>query len=113
MGLSPRRDRQVVRIIGLLKTLVEGGRPTVHQLAARFKTRRETIYRDLHALEAVGYPIVVDEPGRLSRPLHAPEARPPLPPVGRTVQATGANDWTAKQGGPLPPFHAGQTSGRA
>ena len=50
MRLSPRRDRQVVvRILGLLKTLAEGGRPTVHQLAARFKTRRETIYRDLHA----------------------------------------------------------------
>src|SRR2546428_13481981 len=80
MKLSPRRDRQVIRILGLLKTLIEGGRPTVHQLAARFKTRRETIYRDLHALEAVGYPIVGDESGRLSRPRPPPGARPPPPP---------------------------------
>ena len=84
MRLSPRRDRQVIRILGLLKTLIEGGRPTVHQLAARFKTRRETIYRDLHALEAIGYPIVGDESGRLSRPRLAPEARPTLPPVALT-----------------------------
>ena len=90
MTLSPRRDRQVVRILGLLKTLIEGGRPTVHQLAARFKTRRETIYRDLHALEAIGYPIVGDESGRLSRPRLASEARPTLPPVALTRQETAA-----------------------
>ena len=53
-----RRDRQVVRILGILKTLLEGGRPTVYELAARFKTRRETIYRDLRALQDVGYPKV-------------------------------------------------------
>ena len=62
---SARRDRQVVRLLGLLKALAEGGRPSVHQLAARFKTRRETIYRDLRALQAIGYPIVGDEAGLL------------------------------------------------
>ena len=106
MKLSPRRDRQVVRILGLLKTLVEGGRPTVHQLAARFKTRRETIYRDLHTLEAIGYPIVGDESGRLSRPRLAPEARPTLPPVALTRQETAALVWAAKQTGRGQPFHA-------
>ena len=65
---SARRDRQVIRVLGLLKILSEGGHPTVHQLAARFKTRRETIYRDIHTLEAIGYPIVGDESGRLSHP---------------------------------------------
>ena len=55
---AARRDRQVVRLPGLLKTLAEGGRPSVHQLAARFKTRRETIYRDLRALQAVGSPLL-------------------------------------------------------
>ena len=106
MTLSPRRDRQVVRILGLLKTLIEGGRPTVHQLAARFKTRRETIYRDLHALEAIGYPIVGDESGRLSRPRLASEARPTLPPVALTRQETAALVWAAKNAGSRQPFHA-------
>ncbi len=64
---STRRDRQVIRVLGLLQALAEGGHPTIYQLAARFKTRRETIYRDIHALEAIGYAIVGDESGRLSR----------------------------------------------
>src|SRR5438876_3701479 len=106
MRLSARRDRQVVRIVGSLKTLAEGGRPTVHQLAVRFKTRRETIYRDLHALEAVGYPIVGDESGRLSRPRLASEARPTLPPVALTRQETAALVWAAKNAGSRQPFHA-------
>jgi predicted DNA-binding transcriptional regulator YafY len=37
-----RRDRQIVRVLALLN---EGGHPTIRQLAARFHTRRETIYR--------------------------------------------------------------------
>jgi predicted DNA-binding transcriptional regulator YafY len=48
--------------------LAQGGRPTVHELAASFRTRRETIYRDLRALQDAGYPIMGDERGRLSRP---------------------------------------------
>jgi DNA-binding transcriptional ArsR family regulator len=47
------RDRQVVRILGILKMLAEGGRLNVYQLAARFRVRRETIYRDLKALADV------------------------------------------------------------
>jgi predicted DNA-binding transcriptional regulator YafY len=38
-----------VRILGILKILAEGGRPTVYELAGCFKTRRETIYRDIDA----------------------------------------------------------------
>jgi hypothetical protein len=40
-----RRDRQVVRLLAFLKLLKENGHPSVHDLAARFHTRRETIYR--------------------------------------------------------------------
>jgi predicted DNA-binding transcriptional regulator YafY len=72
---SKRRDRQVVRILGILGALLEGGQPTVHSLASRFGTRRETVYRDLRALEEAGYPICGDELGRLSHPRLLPEAR--------------------------------------
>ena len=63
-----RRDKQIVRVLTLLRTLKEGGRPSVHTLAARFHTRRETIYRDLKVLQEVGYPVTGDAEGRLSRP---------------------------------------------
>src|SRR5689334_19296966 len=58
-----RRDRQVVRILGILGTLLEGGHPSVYQLARRFGTRRETIYRDMRALEDAGYPLTGDDQG--------------------------------------------------
>lgn len=103
---SPRRDRQVVRVLGLLKTLTEGGHPTIYQLAARFKTRRETIYRDIHTLEAIGYPILGDESGRLSRPRLAPEARTTLPPVALSPRETAALIWAAKRVGTRQPFAA-------
>src|SRR3982751_2990742 len=63
-----RRDRQIVRILALLRRLTQGRNPTVHELAAEFRTRRETIYRDLRVLQDAGYPLTGDERGRLSRP---------------------------------------------
>ncbi|MBV9085474.1 MAG: WYL domain-containing protein [Acidobacteriaceae bacterium] len=63
-----RRERQIVRILALLRVLGQGRTPTVHDLAAEFRTRRETIYRDLRVLQDAGYPIAGDERGRLSRP---------------------------------------------
>jgi predicted DNA-binding transcriptional regulator YafY len=67
--LDPRRrERQIVRILALLRVLAQGGTPTVHHLAAEFRTRRETIYRDLRVLQDAGYPITGDQRGRLSRP---------------------------------------------
>lgn len=63
-----RRERQIVRILALLRVLGQGRKPTVHKLAAEFRTRRETIYRDLRVLQDAGYPITGDEHGRLSRP---------------------------------------------
>jgi predicted DNA-binding transcriptional regulator YafY len=53
---TKRRDAQMVRILAELGILLEGGLPTVHELAARFHTRRETIYRDLRTLQDAGYP---------------------------------------------------------
>jgi predicted DNA-binding transcriptional regulator YafY len=57
-----------VRVLALLRVLGQGRRPTVHELAAEFRTRRETVYRDLRVLQDAGYPITGDERGRLSRP---------------------------------------------
>lgn len=105
MKRERRRDRQVVRVLGLLKALAEGGHPTVHQLAGRFKTRRETIYRDLHTLEAIGYPIVGDDAGRLSRPRLAAGFRS-APPVPFTRKETAALVWAVKQAGGRQPFGA-------
>ncbi len=101
---SARRDRQVVRILGILKVLAEGGRPTVYELAARFKARRETIYRDLHALEEIGYPIIGDEAGRLSRPRLAPDFRPTTLPVALTRKEVAALVWAVKEAGARQPF---------
>src|SRR3954470_9242067 len=63
-----RRERQIVRILALLRLLAQGHSPTVHELAKEFRTRRETIYRDLRVLQDAGYPIAGDERDRLSRP---------------------------------------------
>ena len=63
-----RRERQIVRVLALLRMLASGRRLSVHELAAAFQTRRETIYRDLRVLQDAGYPIAGDERGRLSRP---------------------------------------------
>jgi predicted DNA-binding transcriptional regulator YafY len=104
---AARRDRQVVRLLTLLRILKEGGRSSVYELAARFHTRRETIYRDLRALQAIGYPIVGDADGRLSHPGLAPEVRATIPPVLLTQQELAALVWATKQAGSKQPFRAG------
>ena len=71
-----RRSRQVIRLLGLLKALQDGERLHVEQLAARFHVRRETVYRDLRALEELGFPIVGDLHGVKSRPRLASRASP-------------------------------------
>jgi len=45
-----RSNRQVVRLRTLPRRLKNGGHPSVHDFAARFHTRRETIYRDLRTV---------------------------------------------------------------
>lgn len=107
---AARRDRQVVRLLTLLRILKEGGRPSIYELAARFHTRRETIYRDLRGLQAIGYPIVGDADGRLSHPSLAPEVRAAIPPVLLTQQELAALVWAAKQAGSKQPFRAGLES---
>ena len=101
---SKRRDRQVVRILGILGALLEGGQPTVQSLAARFGTRRETIYRDLRALEDAGYPISGDESGCLSRPRLLPEARRAAPQVRLTDEEISALLWASRQSAEVSPF---------
>ena len=71
-----RRSRQVIRLLGLLKALQDGERLHVAQLAARFHVRRETVYRDLRALEELGVPIVGDLHGVKSRPRLASRSSP-------------------------------------
>src|SRR3989442_1192588 len=100
-----RRDRQMVRILGLLAALLEGGRPSVRELASRFNRRRETIYRDLRALSDAGYPIVGDENGRLSHPrlldrtVHAVTAR-----IQLTEEEIAALLWAGRHQGPRGPL---------
>src|SRR2546425_8177830 len=81
MSGERRRDRQAVRLLSIFLLLLQGGRLTVHELAARFKTRRETIYRDLRTLGDVGIPIEGDESGRFGPPPPGARQPPRLPPV--------------------------------
>jgi predicted DNA-binding transcriptional regulator YafY len=101
---SLRRDRQVVRILGILGALLEGGQPTIRGLASRFGTRRETIYRDLRALEDAGYPISGDESGRLSHPRLLPEARRHAPHLRLSDEEITALLWASRQTAEKSPF---------
>src|ERR1017187_6386181 len=92
---SKRRDRQVVRVIGILDALLHGTGDSVHDFARRFGTRRETIYRDLRTLEDAGYAVVGDNDGHLSRP-HLLEGRR-TPQVRFTPEELTALDWAAAQ----------------
>jgi proteasome accessory factor B len=101
---SKRRDRQVVRILGILGALLEGGQPSIQQLAARYGTRRETIYRDIRALEDAGYPITGDDHGRLSHPRLLPEARRHAPRLRLTDSEIASLLWASKQAKAGSPF---------
>ena len=94
----------MVRIIALVRILMEGGSQTIYQLAARFKTRRETIYRDLRALQDAGIPVIGDESGRLSRPRIDPAFRKLLPPVPLNAEEVAALLWAVKRTGGRQPF---------
>jgi predicted DNA-binding transcriptional regulator YafY len=95
MPEARRRERQIVRVLGLLGSLLEGGRPSVRELAARFKTRRETIYRDLRVLEDAGYPIAGDERGCMSRPRLAQNPRQTRPEIRLNDQELNALLWAS------------------
>jgi predicted DNA-binding transcriptional regulator YafY len=101
---SKRRDRQVVRILGILGSLLEGSQPTIQSLALRFGTRRETIYRDFRALEEAGYPISGDESGRLSHPRLLPEARRHAPQLRLSDAEIKALLWASLQSAAKSPF---------
>ena len=71
-----RRNRQVIRIVSLMLGLLRGDRLSVPALAAKHAVRRETIYRDLRALEDLGFPITGDIHGYKSRPASGRATRP-------------------------------------
>jgi predicted DNA-binding transcriptional regulator YafY len=102
--VSKRRDRQVVRILGILGALPEGGQPSIKQLASRYGTRRETIYRDIRALEDAGYPVTGDDRGRLSHPRLLPEARRHAPHLKFTDVELTSLLWASMQAGSGSPF---------
>lgn len=87
---SDRRERQIVRVLALLRVLSRGQTPSVHDLAAEFCTRRETIYRDLRVLQDAGYPITGDGRGRLSHPRLLPGTIPEIRFSPQELEALGA-----------------------
>jgi hypothetical protein len=110
MTRTLRRDRQAVRLLSIFLLLLQGSRLTVNELAARFKTRRETIYRDLRTLGDVGIPIEGDESGRLSRPRLAADYRLRFAPVPLTRHEIAALVWAVKESRTLQPFRAALTT---
>lgn len=64
-------------------------------MAQEFGVRRETIYRDLQALESLGFPLVGDEVGRWTRISLDPTF--PVPPVGLTEREGAALMWALGQ----------------
>jgi predicted DNA-binding transcriptional regulator YafY len=84
-------------MLGILKALTEGGRITVQSLAARFRTTRQSIYRDLHGLEAIGIPLVGDRSGGYGGSLRlAPGFRGTLPLAPFSREEAVALAWAAK-----------------
>ena len=101
--IGRRRDAQMVRILAELGILLEGGLPTIRELAARFHTTRETIYRDLRALQDAGYPIT-GEGGLLSRPRLLDRTRQARPAIRFSAPEIDALLWAVGQGGDLNPY---------
>jgi predicted DNA-binding transcriptional regulator YafY len=92
-------------MLGILKALTDGGRVTVPGLAARFRTTRQSIYRDLRGLESLGIPVVGDERGGHGGVLRlAPGFRPALPLAPLTRPELLALAWAAKERGTRQPF---------
>jgi predicted DNA-binding transcriptional regulator YafY len=73
-------------MLGLLRR----ERLSVPALAERHGVRRETIYRDLQALEALGFPITGDIHGYKSRPRLPDGFRVSLMPIPFTIQELAA-----------------------
>lgn len=74
-------------------------------LAARFRTTRQSIYRDLHGLQDVGIPVVGDERGGYGGVLRlTPGFRPALPLAPLTRPELLALAWAAKERGTRQPF---------
>ena len=103
---TARRDRQVIRILGIVRALSQGERLTLRQLQARFSASRETIYRDVKTIQAIGYPVMGDEAGRVFPLRLDPGFRGSAPTVPLTRQEVAALMWAVKQVGTHQPFRA-------
>jgi predicted DNA-binding transcriptional regulator YafY len=85
-----RRNRQVIRMVSLMLGLLRGDRLTVPALAERHRVRKETIYRDLRALEDLGFPITGDIHGYKSRPRLREGYQAKLMPIPFTIPELAA-----------------------
>jgi len=57
MGIK-KQYSQAARVQGILRTLAIRHGITIGELAEEFGVTKRTLYRDLRALEAAGYPIL-------------------------------------------------------
>lgn len=85
-----RRNRQVIRMVSLMLGLLRGDRLTVPALAEKHHVRKETIYRDLRALEDLGFPITGDIHGYKSRPRLREGYQAKLMPIPFTIPELAA-----------------------
>lgn len=85
-----RRNRQVIRMVSLMLGLLRGDRLTVPALAEKHRVRKETIYRDLRDLEALGFPITGDIHGYKSRPRLREGYQAKLMPIPFTIPELAA-----------------------
>lgn len=101
---ASRRDRQVIRLLGIVRALTNCERLTLAELRRRFGASRETIYRDVRAIQTIGYPIEGDERGHLFPLRLSLSARETTPPIPLTRQEVAAVVWAARQTRQNQPF---------
>jgi len=77
-------------MVSLMLGLLRGDRLTVPALAEKHHVRKETIYRDLRALEDLGFPITGDIHGYKSRPRLREGYQAKLMPIPFTIPELAA-----------------------
>jgi len=82
-------------MVSLMLGLLRGERLSVPGLADKFQVRRETIYRDLRALEELGFPISGDFRGFKSRPRLQEGYKAKLVPIPFTMPELVATCFSA------------------
>jgi predicted DNA-binding transcriptional regulator YafY len=100
-----------VRLLGILWQLLRGDRPSVHDFARQFHTRRESIYRDLRALQDARIPIKGDENGQLTHPRLEVASRLEMWVPRLTRHEITALTWALREGERRQPFRQGLATG--